>query len=63
MKKMYITWRRATKDELKNGASEMIKVSEEEIEVPDIVEEKTDLIAILKKASKEEIDFIKQLLK
>ena len=61
MKKMYITWRRATKDELKNGASEMIKVSEEEIEVPDIVEEKTDLIAILKKASKEEIDFIKQL--
>ena len=46
MKQTKIEWRKATELELQNGASEMIKVSEVEIEVPDIVEEKTDLSKI-----------------
>ena len=43
MKKTHITWRKATEEEIKNGASEMIKVSEKEIEVPEVEEEKTDI--------------------
>ena len=46
MKQTKIEWRRATKEELKKGSTEMIKVSEEEIEIPDIVEEKVDITAI-----------------
>jgi len=43
MKQTKIEWRKATAEELLAGSSEMIKVSEEEIDVPDIVEEKIDI--------------------
>lgn len=43
MKQTHINWRKATENELKEGSEEMIKVSEEEIEVPDVQPEKIDL--------------------
>lgn len=35
MKTKHINWRKATKEELETGHPEMIKVLEEEIDVPD----------------------------
>lgn len=43
MIKTRITWRKATEEELKSGSPEMIKVSEEEIDLPYEEEPKIDL--------------------
>lgn len=41
--KTHIVWRKATEDELKNGSEEMIKISEEEIGISEVVTDKIDI--------------------